>query len=83
MCVERQAIMPLMCVDKPSAMMTYVRGGIGNQILVGWSRGTQQEKEEATTYHPNLRKKFNHNCSLHIVPITINRRGRIIRYKSS
>lgn len=59
--------------------LTYIRGGIGNQILVGWSRSTQQDK----TYHPNLRKKYNHSFSLNIVPITINRRGRIIRYKSS
>lgn len=81
MCCERPSIMPAMCVDKPSAML-YARGGKGNQILVGWSRGSQQEKEEAM-YHPNLRKKFNHIHSLHIVPITIKRRGKIIRYKSS
>jgi hypothetical protein len=70
-----------MCVDKPSAMV-YATGGKGSPILIGWSYGTQQEKEEAIC-RPILKKKYNQNYSFHIAPITINRKGRIIRYKSS
>lgn len=87
MCVERPSITP-MSVDHPSARLFkddrifYVTGGKGNAQLIGWSRGTQEEKENAVNYRPSLSKKFNHNHSLNVVPVTINKRGRIIRYKS-
>jgi hypothetical protein len=86
MSIERSTEIPIKRPTMRYETHYYATGGKGNPKLIGWSRGTQQEKENATNdhlpYRPSLKKEYNYNHSLTVVPITINRRGRIIRYKS-